>query len=684
MDRRLLKAALITMACSAPIGASQASPSIKITPPDGARFAVDQRFDLRIEAKAASGSLKSLRLSLDSKPIPATLDANGSVTLRGLSSTVAGPHVITASAEDGSGSGSASATFEVVDSVGDARPARNIIFFLGDGMGASHRTAARIMRYGVANGRPKGHLAMDRLQGTAMVSTHSLNSIVTDSSPGMSCYVTGNKANNNQEGVYPDNTVAATDAADQSLSFDNPRVEYLSEYLHRKLGKVTGIVTTADVEDATPAANAVHTANRNAGTGICDQYFDERDHSGLRVLMGGGRRWFLPNTAPGSSRSAKTDYQFDAASASALGVPAGAIDPGRDLISNFVKDGYYYASNRAELNVLGGGTTKLLGLFGYGNMNVAWDKLSKRRNPSAEGVVDDYLAPDQPMLDEMTVAALQVLNHNPQGFYLMVEGAHIDKQSHLMDADRAVVEVLELDRAVQVARDFADKKGAFANRAGEAGDTVIIVAADHECSGLSIIGASKETTAALRALPADKKQAAVGTYDAAGFPAYPLDSDGYPTDLDPDGRMLFGFGANADRTEDWLSKPRPLIDSLLPTSLSDGLKAKGYLPAAGTGGPTGTYGTIQRNAATGYFIAGQVPGDQAVHSATDIPLTAYGPGWLQYRGEIDNTDVFFSLLRSAMGGYGDATAGVTGDVNGDGKVDLADLVLLLRRAVLGR
>ncbi|WP_204315047.1 alkaline phosphatase, partial [Klebsiella pneumoniae] len=82
------------------------------------------------------------------------------------------------------------------------------------------------------------------------VKTSSLNSIVTDSSPGMTSYVSGNKNNNNEEGVFPDDTVDP---------FDNPRIEYLSEYLHRTQGKRLGIVTTADVFDATPAGNAVHT-----------------------------------------------------------------------------------------------------------------------------------------------------------------------------------------------------------------------------------------------------------------------------------------------------------------------------------------------------------------------------------------------------------------------------------------
>ena len=96
---------------------------------------------------------------------------------------------------------------------------KNIIIMLGDGMGAAHRTAARIMIKGYAQGKAQEPLAMDTFPVTGMVMTASLNSIVTDSSPGMPNYVTGNKANNNQEGVFPDDTADA---------FDNPRIEYLS------------------------------------------------------------------------------------------------------------------------------------------------------------------------------------------------------------------------------------------------------------------------------------------------------------------------------------------------------------------------------------------------------------------------------------------------------------------------
>lgn len=269
------------------------------------------------------------------------------------------------------------------------KPARNVIILLGDGMGVAHRTAAGLVRHGVAAGQPKGWLAMDGFPGTGLVTTHSLNSIVTDSAPGMACYTTGNHANNNQEGVYPAHVLSPSFA---------PRVEYLAEYLHRVKGTSLGLVTTADVEDATPAANAVHTMNRNAGTGICDQYLDESDArgtgrsgTGLAVLMGGGRRWFLPASQFGSSRSASTDSPaLPADLVEAWGLPAsaaGAVDPSRDLLADFVASGFAYAESRTSLDALlaSGAPDRLLGLFGYGNMNVALDEIAKRRGTLLPG-----------------------------------------------------------------------------------------------------------------------------------------------------------------------------------------------------------------------------------------------------------------------------------------------------------
>lgn len=660
--RRALQLAVLIAACGAARNAYALPSNVSVTPPDGARFAVGQRFDLRVEGKGAGPF--SATLSIDGARQTFTSGAQNTTTtdgitvagfggfnLRGYSNQTPGFHTITATFSDATGSVTVAAQFEIVDVRGQLAPAKNIIIMLGDGMGAAHRTAARLVRYGVTNGRPNDFLAMEKFPGTGMVTTHSLNTVVTDSAPGMACYTTGNHSNNNQEGVYPANV---------TNPFFAPRVEYMSEYLRRTLGKVTGIVTTADVEDATPAANAVHTANRNAGTGICDQYLDESSNTGLTVLMGGGRRWFLPAGQFGSSRSASTDYPaLPADLVAAWDIQTtSAQDPARNLLQDFTNAGFTYVDTLTALRSAGASPTKLLGLFSFGNMNVALDKIAKRRGTPLPGqtsfAVDDYRAPDQPMLNEMTDAALNVLSKNRNGFFLMVEGAHIDKQSHAMDADRVIGETIEFDEAVAAARRFADR----------AGDTVIIVTADHECSGFSLIGALSGGVNNLRSLAPDNattdpntqpnRQKLVGTYDAAGFPNYTILSDGYPSTFDIDGKLLVGFGANGDRYENWLTKPLPIVDSLLPDDIKTELRGKGY--------PNQPYLRAERN--EGFFIRGQAAGqDQAVHTATDIPIAAYSSGsraFTAFYGVQENTDVFFKLLGAAFGGYDRFTRGSGG------------------------
>jgi len=299
-------------------GAAQAAPtSVSIVPPNGARFLSGQRFDLRVEGQGTGPF--SATLAIDGQPESFSSGAENTLTTddlssagfggfnrRGYSNLQPGVHTITASFTDSTGTANISSRFEVLRARGSREPMRNVIILLGDGMGTAHRTAARLVRYGATAGDPNGFLAMDRFPATGMVTTHSLNSIITDSAPGMAGYSSGVHAQNGQEGVFP---------ASMTNPFFFPRVEYMAEYLHRTQGKSLGLVSTADLEDATPAANAVHTGNRGSGTGIFYQYLDESDAedagdygTGLQVLLGGGRRWTLPATEFGSSRAAASDY----------------------------------------------------------------------------------------------------------------------------------------------------------------------------------------------------------------------------------------------------------------------------------------------------------------------------------------------------------------------------------------
>jgi alkaline phosphatase len=708
-QRRALSVALASALSALAVTAHAASIS-RLTPPSNpllasastlARFLQGQKFDLQATVKPDAGqNVVSFQFTVDGSPITPSANTTSIVTetqsatcvststglttgaascklvaglpgnaavvsVRGYSNSAVGVHTlgVTAVTDTAVSISKADGNFEVMGiTLNNGRPAKNIVIMLGDGMGAAHRTAARIVAKGYLQGKAQNRLAMDTFPYTGMVMTASLNSIVTDSAPGMSNYVTGNKAQNNQEGVFPDDTQDA---------FDNPRFEYLSEYLHRTKGTSLGVVTTADVFDATPAANAVHTSNRGNGTGIVDQFLDDANLTGLKVLMGGGRKWFIPSTASqtagqdasthtfnvtpsglgssanGSARKTASDYVLASDIQAGWGAAAGSFDAPRDLIAGFQSAGFTYAPDNTALQSAGT-PDKLLGLFSLSNMNVALDKINGRRGASS--ITADYGFPDQPMLDEMTDKALSVLNkNNSNGFVLMVEGASIDKQAHLMDTDRWILETIEFDRAIQKAKDFATANP----------DTIVLVTADHECSGAAIIGASTATAATLNSIAAGsthttaaQRDAVVGTYDSAKFPKYTIAADGYPISTDIDGKIMIGYGANADRYETWLTNAQPSQDSQQPFIGAAPLNAYtcGANNLAGTQCTSAANTGAVRNSTTGYLVTGQVPSDQATHTATDIPLSAFGRGASLFTGVFDNTDVFFKLGQIAIGG----------------------------------
>ena len=652
--------------------ALQAAPLVsRLTPPSAlftfgdpgapytARFLTGQRFDLQATVQPEAGqTITQVVFKVDGAVAATVTSGSGGATgwtttglvpglaantvvasFRAYSSLAPGLHILTAEATQSDASvTTATGNFETVPTTVQGKKAKNVIVLIGDGMGASHRTAARIMLNGYSQGKANAQLSTDKMPFTAMVETSSLNSIVTDSAPGAACYSSGNKCNNNQQGVFPDDT---------TNNGDNPRVELIGEFLARTQGKSLGIVTTADVFDATPGAFGSHTQARGAGMGICDNYLDEMvPKANLTVLLGGGRKWFLPNGTIGTARTGTAnDYVMPADVVNGWGLPTAGVlgDTARNLVADFTSAGFTYAPDNTTLAAVAGGANKLLGLFSYSNMNIALDKINGRRgvaSPTLGGtVVSKYGFPDQPMLNEMTDAALTVLNKNPNGFVLEVEGASIDKQAHNMDTERWILDMIEFDYAVERCRVFQ-----AANP-----DTLIIVTADHECAGVAIIGGSRVTDASLATRAASglgtavggPRNGVVGTYELAGFPNYSIAADGYPTTTDIDNRMLIGYAANADRYEDWRTNELPLKDSQQPTA--------GPTPYGSIAGSLFT-NPINRDTAGGFLVTGQVEDTVAAHTAGDIPLSAQGRGAKFFTGYMDNTDVFFKAMQAAIGG----------------------------------
>jgi alkaline phosphatase len=678
----------LTLAALALPAAAQSQTSIRIMPPERATFAVGQLFDIRVEASGpnpAGAPPRGLRVTLDGREITGMNILDPGVDgERGAGGTGAtgedlawnkrayaapqhttnflvrdwsfpgpGRHTLRAWTEDGA---EASVTLTAVaweDPASGIPRVRNVILLMGDGMSAANRTAARIMSRGVTEGKADGLLAMDRLQVTGMTMTASLNSVITDSAPGMTALSTGNKNNNNQMGVFPDNTV--------DDAFDNPRVEYIGALLRRTRGSGfnVGIVTTADVTDATAAGNAVHTSFRDDLPPIAPRYLEEREQNGVAVLMGGGSRHFHPRTE---------DF------------PLGRRD-GRALLEEFREAGFHVVTTDREMQaVLEGGEPppQLLGLFHPGHMSVAFDKVGAGRYSEELGDPRFEALRDQPMLDDMTRAALRVLEAgSPDGFYLMVEGASIDKQSHAVDAERTIWDTIELDNAVAVALAFADSTNSDEDPDN---DTLVIVASDHETGGLALVGVGNERYHPVTLGRAVRDYAAVFRFaqdqELNFFPNYEADEEGYPVHPDPSRKLLLGWGAAPDRYENWISNRRAQNAAVIRPRPDAELGQSGPAwtmavanPARSGEGPDSDNRTVEGVSIPGFLVPGVIenrgmpcpaedgcPADtralaQAIsgHTGSDVPIGATGPGAWQFTGTYDNTEVFLKMLR-ALGG----------------------------------
>lgn len=670
MSRLVLSLVLCSIVAFATPTAVRAQTRLRVMPPPGATFAVDQRFDLRVEATGSSEAPRGLVVTLDGRDITTTnvlapgptgeLGAGGVGTApdarvrpsaaaaatttnflaRNLRFAQPGGHVLQARTADGAALEATYQVFAWQTARAGSRPARNVIVLLGDGMGIAHRTAARIVSRGQTYGKTNGPLAMDTLPVTGEVMTSSLNATITDSAPGMSSYVTGHKANNNHVGVYPDNTPD---------HFDNPRVEYLGELLHRTRGRGfnVGLVSTAAIIDATPAGNAVHTSFRDAYYEIATRLYDERATNGVTVLLGGGATYFLPKSAGGTRQD------------------------DRNLVKAYADDGYALLTTRAELQakLTGPAPPKVLGLFTPRHMSVAFDKIGAGKYSDELALPRNAEVRDQPLLPEMTALALRSLAaSSPKGFYLMVEGASIDKQSHESEADRTIWDTIEFDNAVKVALEFARRTNSDADPAN---DTLVVVTADHESGGLGIIGVGNEHYAPSVIGKSVRDYAATFRFQPAQtlnlFTNYEIGPDGFPINPDPTRKLLLGFAAGPDRNENWLSnrlaQVGTVVDAGTRTAIAnprrdgtaadsdnkgvDGKAYPGFLVA----------GTIE-NGATGCPDSAGCPDDTgaspiaiAGHTAADVPLSAEGPGAWQFTGVYENTDAFAKLLRAAAGSY---------------------------------
>lgn len=449
----------------------------------------------------------------------------------------------------------------------DAPVAKNVIFLIADGLSVAHRTGARIMSRGMTEGKAGGRLNMDSLDRAAFIGTSSTESVATDSANTMSAYMSGHKTAVNALGVYADRTPD---------SLDDPKFETLAEALRRQTGKSIGIVTTSELQDATPAAVFAHTRRRADKAEINSQTYEIRPD----VILGGGSAYFLPQSTAGSKRKDDVDH-----------------------VALYKDDGYTLATTKAELDAARGSNTgKVLGLFHTANMDTTLDREFLKK-----GTVDKF--PEQPGLVDMTRTALDLLSRNDEGFVLIVEAANIDKMSHPLDWDRALVDTIEFDHAVGAALEFA--------RANP--DTLIVVTGDHT-HGVSIIGTVDDDK------PGEEMRQKVGTYAEAGFPNYAdEDGDGYPDRVDVSRRLFVAANNGPDHYETF----RPKLDGP-------------FVPAIRNEDGRYVANEAYKDVPGAVFVQGNIPasGDTGVHAIDDVVLQATGPGSEAFRGYLEQSDVY--------------------------------------------
>ena len=554
-----------------------------IYPINDAAILLGSKFDIKVEFDSVV-AIEEIDIRLNGKPISNTFKQQASfipnesgkgssLIYRDVQLAKAGINTMTAKA----GQESQQVSWDVYAS--GPRKVKNIILFVGDGMTIANRTSARVLSKGISEGKYQGKLSFDDMPNMALIGTSGSDSLITDSANSMSAYTTGHKTAVNAMGVY-------VSRASDNLS--HPKVETITELIKRKTKMSVGIVSDAELQDATPGAMVAHTRRRADKSYIADQLLA----SGAEVILGGGSAYFYPQTAKGSKR--KDD---------------------KNLVEQFKLRGYELAFNKDELLNAGNGvgTKKLFGVFHPDNMDGSLDRFFLKKN-----TVEQY--PNQPDLTDMTRSAINVLSKNPNGFFLMVEAALIDKFNHPLDWERAAFDTIMLSNAVQIAKDFAKKNP----------DTLIIVTPDHTHSG-SISGVVND------AKPGPLREK-VGVYADAGYPNYPkANIEGYPNQIDVSKRLAFFYGNYPDHYETL----HPKLDGTFKPAVKD---------ESGKYVANPKYIQLQEDA---IHMTGNLPSHQevGVHTADDAVLNAMGPGSDKFRGFMDNTEVFKVMVETLGLGY---------------------------------
>lgn len=311
---------------------------------------------------------------------------------------------------------------ETVSNKSEKSP-KYIFYMIGDGLGASQRQIAEYYKQQV-EGDDNLKLTMNSFPVAGMNTTHSLDTLVTDSAAAGTALATGYKTNNGMISQLP----------------NGKNVKTLIEMAEEK-GLATGMITTTRLTHATPAVFASHNASRNNEDEIAVDYLN----SGVEFLAGGGYRHFAPENWVGG-KSKRTDE--------------------RNLLKEFREKGYEVFYNESTVDEFReyepGEDAKVIATFSSSHLPYEIDRMKEDKTPS---------------LAEITEKGIDVLSKYEDGFFLMVEGGRIDHACHANDAPGSIHDTLAFDEAVKEAYDF------YLEHPDE---TLIVVVGDHETGGLGM------------------------------------------------------------------------------------------------------------------------------------------------------------------------------------------------------
>lgn len=312
---------------------------------------------------------------------------------------------------------------------------KNIILLIGDGMGVPQvgllETYARHAPNSLYQGRNTA-ISQLALSGKTLFSlTSPYGAIVVDSACSATQLAIGEACRSEMIG----------------LNAEGHSVETLVEKAKR-LGKSTGLVSDTRITHATPAAFAAHQAHRSLETAIAQDLINNQ----VDVLLSGGLSFFLPQ----DKQHITPDQQ--ALIKQAKLTTQSKRDDNQNLLSQAQQQGYALALSKSQLNAIQ--QPPVLGLF---QNSVMPDALSEKHNSRRS----------YPSLKEMTEQALALLEQNPKGFFLMIEGGQIDWTGHNNDAGGLLHEMLKFDAVIQQVINWAKERD----------DTLIVLTADHETGG---------------------------------------------------------------------------------------------------------------------------------------------------------------------------------------------------------